>query len=131
MVAAGILGMVFAVLALVVLFVWRGGPLDAAWRESRLIAAVYVSGLAVLSLGVAILAFYIEPTYVPTIVLVATPALIGIASFWIALVWRRYADRQGPLTAALRRALMVRLGVAEAIGIAGVLIGYLGMYDIA
>ena len=124
---AGGLGAAFAALAELLVLTAAERPSSLGRGSLRIIAAAFIGGQLVLGLVIVALAASLGGT-IDLAIGFASPALIGLGSFGIALTYRRYAGRPGEETPRDRSGTILQMALSEAVGIAGVVLAMLALF---
>ena len=119
-------GLGAALAALAELLVWTAPDRTRPPGRSsiRIIAAAFIGGELVMGLVIILLTLFEGGTVEP-IVGFASSALIGLGSFGIALAYRRYAGAPGQATDRERSVVILRMALAQGIGILGAILAIL------
>ena len=100
-------------------------PLGPIERNLQRITAYYVGGLAVLAIILAILSVAFRGSGVPEPASWLGAAAIVVAAIGDGLIWRsRPRTGQSDMTAADRAATLLRLALAQAVGVLGFLAAF-------
>lgn len=115
---AGGLGAALAALAEVLVWTTPDRPSSLGRAGVRVIAAAFIGGELALGLVIIMLTLTVGGS-VDTSVAFASAALFGLGSFGIALSYRIYAGAPGQATDRERSTAILRMALAQGLGIIG------------
>ena len=124
---AGGLGAAFAALALLLVLAAPNRPSALAGGSLRILAAAFIGGQLVLGLVIVLLTASLSGSIDPAIGFISA-ALLGLGSFGIALIYRRYASRPGEATARERSGTILQMALSQAVAVAGVVLAMLVLF---